>query len=113
MTRPKPPDGDDLRDLRDVLPPVTEDEPTAEQRARRLRIPATLAGVQVAAAGGSWDDVLAADKAENARLDAEDEALRALQEAEAERRRLDNMERRLRVGRLAEREKRRREGKTT
>jgi hypothetical protein len=117
MTKPKPPDGDDLSDMAHVLPPPVEDEPTPEQKRRRAAIPATPAGLLLAAQGAPWDAVLDADEAQNAAWGREAEqareaAAKAREQIE-KRRELDLIERRLRVQRAARREARSQQGGTS
>lgn len=100
MTKPKPPDGDDLADLSHVLPP-------APSNPAPRRLVATESGIGVLQSGGTLEEALAADDAQDRRwqerLDAEAQERRDA----AERRRLDLDARRARAAaEAAEREDR-------
>lgn len=88
-------DGDDLADLRHVLPPYDDRPPV-----RRLE---TEAAVLVLAAGGTYEEALEAEREQDARLAAARAAEEQRQADLAERRRLDLAERRLRIERAARR----------
>ncbi|MBD3946474.1 hypothetical protein [Nocardioides ganghwensis] len=103
MTKKKPQDGDDLADLAHVLPPV----PSTNAPRRFV---STESGIAVLQSGGTVEEALAADDAQDARW-----AARLAAEAQeaadrATRRQLDIAERRMRLADRLRRQRAREQG---